>query len=151
MATATELVFAEQFDHLAEVAGARAWGIQKLGPLSFKLELPAKDGSTFWLLVDCDGYPGTPPAWNWLNNATGQLNFPAGTPKGRKFLHGSGRICAPWNRLAYKEVDPKGPHGDWNLANWVTNPKTGACHTLAAMALRISVELQGTNYYGRMG
>ena len=53
--------------------------------------------------------------------------------------------------LAYRQADPKGPHGDWELSTWMTNPKTGGCITLAAMALRLATELQSPRYQGRMG
>lgn len=150
MATATDLVFEEQFGHLREVAANRGWDLKQTGGQIFVLGLPARDGSHLWLKVECDGFPGTPPAWHWHNPETETLDSPADMPKGSGgYFHGSGRICAPWNRLAYKAVDPQGPHGDWELANWMTNSKTGRCTTLAAMALRVAVELASTRFQGR--
>jgi hypothetical protein len=147
MATAGELVFEEQFGHLREIAASREWPLER----AFILGMKARDGSQYWLLVDCSDYPAMPPVWHWYNPATKLLEQPADTPKGSGFLHSSGRICAPWNRLAYKKIDPNGPHDDWDLANWMTNPKTGNCITLSAMALRIHVELGSARYQGRMG
>ena len=147
MATAAQLVFEEQFGHLMENAASQGWPLER----AFIIGMKARDGSQYWLLVDCSDYPALPPAWHWYNPATRLLDQPADTPKGSGFLHGSGRICAPWNRLAYKKIDPNGPHDDWDLANWISNPKTSDCTTLSAMALRINVELSSARYQDRTG
>ncbi len=42
-------------------------------------------------------------------------------------------------------------HGDWTIGNWRGEPKTGACKTLAAMALRIGKELRSPTFGGRRG
>ncbi len=148
MATAGDLAFNEQFGHLREIATLRQWPLNR----EFILGLTARDSSPFSLLVDCRDYPAIPPAWHWYNSETRALDQPADTPKGNGFLHDSGCICAPWNRLAYKQINPNnGPHDDWDLASWVTNPQTGRCTTLAAMALRIYVELNSLRYQGRKG
>lgn len=151
MATATELVFAEQFEQLCGIAENRGWSLKQTGEPGFVLTLPARDGSRFALKVTCEDYSRTPAAWRWCNLNSGVCDQPADTPRGSGYFHSSGRICAPWNRLAYQQVDAKGPHGDWELSNWMTNPKTGNCTTLAAMALRLAVELQTPRYEGRMG
>ncbi|MCV2864408.1 hypothetical protein [Defluviimonas sp. WL0075] len=146
MATAGALVFDEQFRDLKEIASARPWQLDD----DFVFGLTARDGETYWLKVDCTDYPALPPAWHWYSPESKAIDQPADSPKGSGFLHGSGRICAPWNRLAYKKIDPQGPHDDWDLNGWQTNPKTGRCTTLAAMALRIHVELNSKRYQGRM-
>jgi hypothetical protein len=153
MATAMELLYEEQLLHLREIALSREWEFLELEEKKFILgRLKARDGSLFWLFVDCEGYQTTPAAFNWYNPETKTLNSPVDTPTGGSFFHSSGRICAPWNRLAYKECDPKGPHGDdWQLSNWITNPRTGGTITLAAMVLRIYRELQSPDFKGRMG
>ncbi|MDA2928379.1 hypothetical protein MYX84_00275 [Acidobacteria bacterium AH-259-O06] len=148
--TVTELVFAEQFEHLREIVAARNWELEQADGSSFILRLQARDNSYFWLKVECNDYPAQPPAWHWYNPDTGALDQPPDTPRGSNFFHGSGRICAPWNRLAYSSYDPNGPHGDWQFANWITNAKTASCTTLAAMALRLAVELHSTRFRGRM-
>ena len=150
MTTVTDLVFAEQFGHLREVAELRGWPLEQIEGPGFTLVLPARDGSRFGLHVLCDGYPGTPPAWRWCSPDSGDSDQPADIPKGSGgYFHGSGHICAPWNRFAYKQVNSRGPHGDWELSTWMTNPKNGSCTTLAAMALRMAVELQSERYKGR--
>lgn len=147
MATASELAFAEQLGHLREIATSREWPLEP----AFICGVKARDDHQYWLLVDCTAYPALPPAWHWYNPTTRSLDQPADTPKGSGFLHPSGVICAPWNRLAYKKINPNGPHDDWDSANWMMNPKTGGCTTLSAMALRINVELNSERYQGRMG
>lgn len=152
MATVTELVFAEQFGYLRQIAESRGWDLEQIDGPGFILGLPARDGSRFWLKVDCDGYATAPPAWHWYDSEMKALDQPGVTPAADgHYFHTSGRICAPWNRLAYSQVDPKGPHGDWQLGNWMTNPNTKGCTTLSAMVLRLAVELRGPHYKGRMG
>lgn len=152
MAGVTELVFAEQFSHLREVAEHRGWSLSQTDGPGFQLVLPARDGSQVSLHVLCDSYPGSPAAWRWCNPKTGVQGQPADIPQGDGgYFHSSGRICAPWNRAAYHQVDSQGPHQDWELSTWLTNPHTGSCTTLAAMALRLAVELKSPRYKGRMG
>jgi hypothetical protein len=147
MTTAGELVLAEQLGDLQEIAASKQWEFAR----AFVLGMPARDGSRFWLFVECDAFPALPPAWHWYNPKTRALDQRADTPKGGTFFHDSGRICAPWNRLAYTSCDPAGPHGDWELASWAANPQTGKCTTLCAMALRIHVELNSERFQGQLG
>lgn len=147
MTTASAFAVAEELVPLAKVAAARGWELNILDAVTFTLALPAKDESTFHLLVECDDYAVLPPAWHFRNLATGALDQPGDIPRGGSFFHSAGVICAPWNRLAYK---PRGPHGDWQISDWRSNPKLGGARTLCAMALRIAVELRGS-YEGRQG
>lgn len=152
MATVTDLVFEEQFGQLLEVAVHRQWDLTRIDGPGFILGLSARDRSLFFLLVTCCDYPTFPPAWSWYNPKTETCHQVADTPRGTGgYFHGSGRICAPWNRIAYRQEDPKGPHKNWQLANWISNPKTNGCTTLAAMALRMAVELASPRFHGRQG
>lgn len=151
MPSVAELTIAAELKPLEEIAANRGWPLKRLGTDQFTLQLPAKDGTTFTLFVKCNGFPVTPPAWHWYDEATGDCDRAQDTPKGSGFFHSAGVICAPWNRLAYNTVDPRGPHGDWTIGDWRRNPNTGACTTLAAMALRLFVELNGAKFHGRMG
>lgn len=152
MPTVTDLVFAEEYKQLAEIAGNRKWQLSKYDGPSFVLGLSARDGLSYWLKVVCNNYPSIPPAWHWYNAIDEVIDHQNDTPRGAGgYFHGSGRICATWNRLAYKQVDPLGPHSDWNLSNWKSNPKTLGCTTLCAMALRIFVELASQRYHGKAG
>ena len=134
-----------------QIGACRGWEFEELEGCKFIVGMMARDGSYFWLFVDCEGYQTSPPAFNWYNTECKSKNQPSNTPIGGQYFHPSGRICAPWNRLAYKECDSQGPHGDWQLSNWMSNPKTGETKTLAAMLLRIYRELQSPEFKGRMG
>lgn len=152
MTTATELVFAEQFEHLRQIAESRGWSLARTDDPGLVLGLIARDGLPFSLKAICDRFQAMPPAWHWHDPETGELDLPAHTPKGSGgFFHSSGVICAPWNRLAYKTIDSRGPHENWELGNWMSNSDTGRCTTLSAMALRMAVELSSTRYSGRVG
>jgi len=152
MTTVTELALEDQIAHLAEIAKQWDWQFARIGETSISLRLPARDSSWFWLLIECDDFLEQPPAFHWFNPETNALDQRADTPSGGGYFHNdSGRICAPWNRLAYQQIDARGPHSDWALANWRSNAKTGGTTTLAAMALRIHAELGGPHYKGRLG
>jgi hypothetical protein len=152
MATATELVFAEQFGHLKQIAENRGWSLRETDGPGLILGMTARDGSRFSLKAICDRFQAVPPAWHWHDPESGELDRAANSPKGSGgFFHGAGVICAPWNRLAYKSIDARGPHENWEISNWMTNSDTGRCTTLSAMALRMAVELSSPRYSGRVG
>jgi len=147
--TTLESIFADEFGDLCEIAESRGWHVEEIDGPAFRLVLPAKGGELFHLEVECGRYPIMPPAFQWRCPITGKLGQPECTPYGGGFLHQNGVICAPWNRHAYKEVNPGGLHGDWALATWKTNSHTGQATTLCAMALRIAHELMSENYKGK--
>jgi len=151
MPTVAELCLGEEFGPLQEIAHLEGWQLDQRDSLSFVLGLPARDGSCFWLLCRCENYPGAPPAWHWYNPETHAIDQPRDTPTGGNFLHSSGVICAPWNLLAYKSADARGPHSDWTIGDWRANPMTGGCKTFSAMALRIAFELKAPSFAGRRG
>lgn len=140
VATACELVFAKQFEELRQNASLHGWSLELVGQDGFILDLPTKDGSNFSLLTKCNEYPEMPPAWHWYNKQTKAIDSPGDTPTGGTFFHGNGVICAPWNRLAYKHIDARGPHSDWTIGNWLSAKETAGTQTLAAMADRIAHE-----------
>lgn len=150
MATAEAAIIEVEMEHLEDVAESRGWNLSWLDDRRFLLGLPARDGTWFHVLVELDDYPAQPPAWHWCGQDGNELDQLCWAPKGGKFFHPSGRICAPWNRLAYSECDPKGPHGDWTLSTWKTNTDTKGCTNLCAMALRIAVELMAPKFAGRL-
>jgi hypothetical protein len=97
-------------------------------------------------LAHLDDYKALPPAWHVVVPGTdrdaGKEDFPA--PAGTSIFHGNMLVCAPWNRLAYKSVNPQGPHDDWGgPEGWlsVTSQHTTA-HTLGDMLAAIDVFLQ---------
>lgn len=151
MNTVAELTLADEISPLEEIAARKGWKIERRDAPEFVLGLRARDGSWFWLLCRCERYPAIPTASHWYNRKTTERDRLQDTPTGGGFFHGSGVICAPWNRLAYTSEDPRGPHSDWTIGNWRGEPKTGACKTLAAMALRIATELRSPAFSGRRG
>ncbi len=149
MPTAAELQFEEELAVLEEISRERGWKLERgERPLQFTLGMQARDNAVVWFLVDCSEYKAKPPAWHWYDPVRRQIDTASATPKGSGFIHGNGVICAPWNRLAYKNIDPRGPHTDWTMVDWVTNPQTGFCNTLSAMALRMFTELWSERYQG---
>ena len=146
MQTVAELTVTEELAAIREIAIHRGWTFRELDTLHFHLGLVASDKSEFYLLVDCDKYPVQPPAWHWCDADGKRTDRLADRPQGSGFLHAKGIICAPWNRLAYKAIDPRGPHADWAIEDWRNNAQTGGCKTLGHMALRIYVELNGPRF-----
>lgn len=140
MSTATGLIVVEQLAELAANAGAMGWSLHVLNNEEFVLGVPAKDGSMlFWRCVT-DRFPTSPPVWHWSNADGTETDTPAVIGLGGAFFHSAGVVCAPWNRLAYKMIDDRGPHADWTIGDWLTNEKTRQCTTLSAMASRLAVE-----------
>jgi hypothetical protein len=147
--TIAELSIDAEFGPLEEAAAHHGWLLKRVSVPVFMLDIKARDGTWFSLHADCTGYDATPPAWHWRDIETNLLDQPGSMPAGGGYFHGNGVICAPWNRLAYQTIDPRGPHGDWTIGDWRTNPRTGACTTLAAMALRIGFELTKESFSGQ--
>lgn len=150
MPTASELLTEEERQDLANNAALLSWTYTPMDAENFVLGVTARDGTIFHLWCQHDRYGVMPPAWHWFNPETNARDQAGDIPKGGLFFHGNKVICAPWNRLAYSAIDSRGPHGDWELANWRENPKTGACLTLSAMALRIHCELNALSFQGRI-
>jgi hypothetical protein len=150
LATATELLYEEQMIPVRQIGAFRGWELEEFEGCKFIVGMKARDGSQFWQFVDCEDYQAIPPAFNWYNPEGNVKNHPSDTPNGGSFFHPSGRICAPWNRLAYQQ-EYGGPHKEWQLSNWMSNPNTGGTRTLMAMLLRIYRELQSPEFKGRMG
>lgn len=142
MATVTELTLEHEITAARQNAEMYSWPLRRVCSTVFTVTLPAKDRSNFSLYVECDDYPGLPPAWHWCNPETGSRGAPEDIPVGGAFFHDSGVICAPWNRLAYKCVNPDGPHDEWDIGDWKSVEQTGGIRTLAAMLDRIAYELR---------
>ena len=99
----------------------------------------------FQIEVECDGFPVQPAAFHWRNPETGRLDELADSPEPYDFFFPTGRICAPWNRLASTEG---GPHREWVQADWMQQAETKGTVTLAAMVLRLHHELRSERYKG---
>jgi hypothetical protein len=98
-------------------------------------------------LAHLDDYKALPPAWHVLVPGTdhdaGPEDFPR--PAGTSIFHSNLVLCAPWNRLAYRSVNPQGPHGDdWGgPEGWLSvSSQWTTAHTLGDMLAAIDVFLQ---------
>lgn len=107
-----------------EASGVR-WGWQvetdlDLLLLRFTTTHP-RDGKPVYLRADMNGYKAVPPAWEFTHadGTTDRTAWPTpGNGPGGSIFHTHPVICAPWNRLAYKELG--GVHSDWNgITNWL--------------------------------
>ena len=141
-----DLLVEGQIADVEEVSEARGWRFERVGSRVFRVCLTAHGGDVYQLEVDCEGFPTLPPAFHWRNQQTGRLDELADSPKPYNYFHPSGRVCAPWNRLASTEG---GPHREWEHTGWQHNKRTKGTVTLAAMVLRIHHELRSPHYGGR--
>ena len=146
MVTVEDLAVEPQILAVEQNAQLHGWQFERLAPRRFLVTLSAGNGDLYLIEVECEGFPLQPAAFHWRNRQTGCLDDLADAPKPYGYFHGTGRICAPWNRLASA---PGGPHTDWEQANWKEQPETKATVTLAAMVLRVYRELRSKHYDGR--
>jgi hypothetical protein len=111
----------------AERSGAEAWAQRNGWEIEFLLDRCQLKGSTkhpadakpLWLTADLSGYKAIPPAWRFVNRegVEEKSAYPAPGPVHGKasIFHSNPVICAPFNRLSYKDGD--GPHAsDWGDA-----------------------------------
>jgi hypothetical protein len=106
-------------------------------------------GEALCLAADVSGFDAIPPAWRFVNPEEPEADsprFPTGPgPYGKSTIfHSKRRICAPFNRLAYKQEG--GMHGNWNLPRWKEVKNLGAtslCEMFAVIIahLRCSKEM----------
>ncbi len=121
-ATAPEVTVATVED---ELTGVQAY-VQRHGwtvnwdPLQLCLFFTGQhpsDRSMMRIAANLDGYRSVPPAWTFEDPARQReagrfFPRPGRIPSGRSSIfHSSGRICVPFNRLAYKNLG--GPHSNW--------------------------------------
>lgn len=141
-----DLIVDSQIADVEEIGAIHGWQFERVGPRCFRVCLAARTGDLYQLEVECEGYPTLPASFRWRNPETGLLDQMADSPRPYNYFHPSGRICAPWNRLASTEG---GPHREWEQKGWQHNEWTQGTVTLAAMLLRIHYELCGSQYEGR--
>ena len=146
MPTVGDGIVTKQIRAVMENSHLYGWEFDSVGDHRFRVTLAANNGDAYQIEVDHEGFPGLPPAFHWRDPETGELDQSASSPTPYNYFHGSGKICAPWNRLASGEG---GPHPEWEQAGWQSNPYTKGTTTLSAMILRIQTELKGSNYQGR--
>jgi hypothetical protein len=150
----TRVVVAEELPAVLAWAARRpGWTVEFDDPalhLNVKTTHPVS-GTPLRIQADLQGYRAVPPAWRFLHpdtdgekTATDPFPQPGTHPLiTGSIFHGNRVICAPWNRLAYKENGDGGVHGDWGgLTNW-TDAAAGytKADTLADMLSQIGLHL----------
>ena len=146
MATVEDLAVEREIEAVEENAQLHGWPFERVGPRRFRVTLTAHNGDIYEVEVECDRFPVQPAAFHWRSQETGRTDEPADSPAPYGFFHSTGRICAPWNRLASTDG---GPHREWVQANWMQQEETKGTVTLAAMVARLHHELRSQQYRGR--
>lgn len=150
MATVGDLAVEREIEAVRENAEIHGWPFERVDPRRFRVTFTAHNGDIYQIEVECDSFPVQPAAFHWRNQKTGQLDALADAPEpyntGDNFFFPTGRICAPWNRLASTEG---GPHQEWVQSNWMQQGETKGTVTLAAMVTRLHYELRSQRYRGR--
>jgi hypothetical protein len=149
-AVITRVVVTEELPAVLAWAARRpGWTVELDEPalhLNITTSHPAV-GTPLRVRADLHGYRAVAPAWQFLSpESVGTSTSPFPQPGNHPVIqgsifHGNRVICAPWNRLAYKENG--GPHGDWGaLTNW-TEAADGytKADTLADMLSQIELHL----------
>jgi len=93
--------------------------------------------------ADADGYRAVPPAWRFVRPGSDDLGpewFPQLTLN--VMCDGSPVLCAPWNRLAYRENG--GPHENWSGGSWLQVTEGTVAHTIPDMLGLIDAHLQSS-------
>jgi hypothetical protein len=103
-----------------------------------------KTGHLLLLDADLAGYRAVPPAWQFLEPKTREAvknAWPAAAPvQGKSSIFHGALICAPFNRLAFKDL--QGPHNDWGGPTaWLDVKGTVFAANLAEMLQVIRLHL----------
>jgi hypothetical protein len=149
----------EELVLVQELAALHKWEITAdYDQLLVGATLHAHNGDLFLLEIRCDNYKEMPPLFEFIEPGTGARGTTRAYPKTTDSLfHDSGPcICAPFNRKAYKALEPNAPHGDWQFSDWMTstagNVRWSNYSTLADMLGLIQTRLGRPDFYrGRMG
>lgn len=105
-------------------------------------------GDEYYLLGDLHGYRAVPPAWEFADSAWetdgGKRNYPAPAVLpfgGSSIFHAQPVICAPFNRLAWKQNG--GPHQNWGTPDqWLSlKENTVRAETLGDMVSVVARDL----------
>ena len=146
MVSVGDLLVETQIADVEANCQALGWQFERVDERRFRVCLIARSGDRYQLEVECGGFPAEPAAFHWRNRESGSLDELVDAPAPYNFFFDSGRICAPWNRLA---STPGGPHTEWQRAGWQHDTHTKGTVTLAAMVQRVHFELQSSDYHGR--
>jgi hypothetical protein len=149
----------EELPLVQELAALHKWEITAdYERLLVGAKLHAHNGDLFLVEIRCDNYKEMPPFFEFIEPESGARGTKRAYPKTTDSLfHESGPcICAPFNRKAYKSVEPSAPHGDWQFSDWMTSTASSVrwsnYSTLADMLGLIQTRLGRPDFYrGRMG
>ena len=144
---------------MQELGALHKWEITAdYARLTVGATLRAHNSDLFVIEILCDNYKEMPPLFEFIEPESGVRGTKRAYPKTMDSLfHESGPcICAPFNRKAYKAVEPSAPHGDWQFSDWMTSTASGVrwsnYSTLADMLGLIQTRLSRPDLYrGRLG
>ena len=138
-----------------ELAGIYGWEVSSdYDGLIVVVRMQAHTGDRFIVEARCDHYKEMPPYIDFIDPDSGEKGTARAYPKGRdSFFHTCGPcICAPFSRKAYKSVVTTGPHGDWNLSDWMNSTAEGVRwsnhSTLGGIFGMIQARLNRPDLYG---
>lgn len=116
----TRAVLEQELEEVRALGRTHKWGIiPDFAHLTVTVTMYSHTGDLFIIEARCDNYKEVPPFFEFIDPITGDRGRKAAYPKGNDtFFHDAPCICAPFNRKAYKTIDPLGPHGDWNIGDW---------------------------------
>lgn len=119
----------EELALVRDLARSQKWGmIPEYEHLTVLVTMFAHNHDPYIVEVRCDNYKEVPPFFEFIDPDSGEKGTVHAYPKskGDSFFHTSGPcICAPFSRKAYKSVVGTGPHGDWQLGDWLARNDGG--------------------------
>ena len=133
------------------------WEISEIDKIQLKFTVrmvSPVDNEVFVLEVGFIDYNQLPLILDFIEPGTGTKGSLKACPKyeGDTFFHQNGLICSPCSRRAYKVFnDLNGPHTDWTMSGWQTNPQVGSLTSIPAILLAIHSRIvDKLNYKGPM-
>lgn len=108
------------------------------------------DKEIFIVSIKGDNYREWPLFIDFVDPTSGLEGLKKAYPSSAdSFFHQHALICHPCSRKAYKDL--KGPHGDWKLIDWESNPKIGALKDIPAILQAIYERISQPGVYrGRL-
>ena len=151
--TVTRAILEQELIAVRELGRTHRWGIiPDFGRLIVTVTMYSHAGDLFIIEAQCDNYKEVPPFFELLDPVSGERGVKSAYPKGHDSLfHDAPCLCAPFNRKAYKAIDPLGPHADWNLGDWTRSTASGTAwenyRSLADMFGLIQTRLSRPDFY----
>jgi hypothetical protein len=146
----TRAILEQELPAVRELGRTHRWGvIPDFDRLTVTVTMYSHTGDLFIIEARCDNYKEVPPFFELIDPVTGARGAKAAYPKGHdSFFHEAPCLCAPFNRKAYKTIDPLGPHEDWTIGDWMRGGTAWENYTfLAGMFGLIQTRLSRSEYY----